>query len=120
MKNLQSLGKDPDPRFTLANERTFLAWIRTSMALILGAIVVATLLSEVAIIAPLVAPLAVLLSLLGGSLSVWAWFRWRKTEAALRQGQSLPMTAVLLLLAVVLAVLGLGMVFVGVWVALGN
>ena len=25
-------GTDPDPRFTLANERTFLAWIRTSIA----------------------------------------------------------------------------------------
>lgn len=36
MKKLTSLGKDPDPRFTLANERTFLAWVRTSMALILA------------------------------------------------------------------------------------
>lgn len=27
-------GSEPDPRFTLANERTFLAWIRTSLALL--------------------------------------------------------------------------------------
>lgn len=31
-------GIEPDPRFTLANERTFLAWIRTSFALIAGSI----------------------------------------------------------------------------------
>lgn len=31
-------GSDPDPRFTLANERTFLAWVRTSLALLAGGI----------------------------------------------------------------------------------
>jgi hypothetical protein len=30
-------GAEPDPRFTLANERTFLAWIRTALALIAAA-----------------------------------------------------------------------------------
>ena len=32
--SLEQLGDDPDPRFTFANERTFLAWNRTSLALI--------------------------------------------------------------------------------------
>jgi uncharacterized membrane protein YidH (DUF202 family) len=27
-------GREPDHRFTLANERTFLAWMRTSLALL--------------------------------------------------------------------------------------
>ena len=31
-------GKTPDYRFTLANERTFLAWIRTALALMAGAV----------------------------------------------------------------------------------
>ena len=31
-------GTEPDPRFTLANERTFLAWIRTALALIAGGV----------------------------------------------------------------------------------
>lgn len=31
-------GDDPDPRFSMANERTFLAWIRTALALIAGGI----------------------------------------------------------------------------------
>ena len=30
------VGRDPDYRFTLANERTFLAWIRTALALSAG------------------------------------------------------------------------------------
>jgi putative membrane protein len=32
----QSQGREPDYRFTLANERTFLAWIRTALALLAG------------------------------------------------------------------------------------
>ncbi|NNA69385.1 DUF202 domain-containing protein [Pseudomonas gessardii] len=31
-------GCEPDPRFTLANERTFLAWIRTAIALLASGI----------------------------------------------------------------------------------
>ena len=31
-------GKDPDYRFSLANERTFLAWIRTALAFMAAAI----------------------------------------------------------------------------------
>jgi len=33
-------GDEPDARFSLANERTFLAWIRTSLALLAGSIAV--------------------------------------------------------------------------------
>ena len=33
-RRVYSVGDDPDPRFSFANERTFLAWIRTSLALI--------------------------------------------------------------------------------------
>ena len=34
----RSVGEEPDYRFTLANERTFLAWIRTALALIAGGV----------------------------------------------------------------------------------
>lgn len=119
MKSITTIGKDPDPRFTLANERTFLAWIRTSMALILGAIVVATLLAEVQFLAPFVAPLSAALSLMGASLGLWAWFRWKKTETALRLGNSLPLSRVLLILALVISLLGITMLVVGIELALG-
>ena len=42
--DLRDVGEDPDPRFTLANERTFLAWIRTAMALIGGGLAAGQLL----------------------------------------------------------------------------
>ena len=119
MKKLLSIGKDPDPRFTLANERTFLAWIRTSMALILGAIVVATLLPEIAVLKNYVAPLSIALSLMGAALAIWAWTRWRKTELALRLGNSLPLSRVLMLLAILVALLGITMLAIGLELALG-
>src|ERR1700750_1223651 len=37
-------GEDPDPRFTLANERTYLAWNRTALALVGGGLAAAQLL----------------------------------------------------------------------------
>jgi len=40
-----SNGTDPDPRFSLANERTFLAWIRTALGLIALGVAVATFVS---------------------------------------------------------------------------
>ena len=40
----RAVGRDPNPRFTLANERTFLAWNRTAMALIGGGLAAGQLL----------------------------------------------------------------------------
>jgi putative membrane protein len=119
LKKLSGQGTDPDPRFTLANERTFLAWIRTSMALILGSIVVATLLPKAGATKELVAPLAITLSLMGAALAIWAWTRWRKTELALRLGKSLPLSRVLIGLAVLVALLGITMLAIGLDLALG-
>ena len=42
--DLRAVGRDPDPRFTLANERTFLAWNRTALALIGGGLAAGQLL----------------------------------------------------------------------------
>lgn len=33
-RQLYAVGTEPDPRFSLANERTLLAWMRTSLALL--------------------------------------------------------------------------------------
>ena len=40
----RAVGRDPDPRFTLANERTYLAWNRTALALIGGGLAAGQLL----------------------------------------------------------------------------
>ena len=60
-----SVGSQPDYRFSLANERTFLAWLRTGLALIAGGLAAAQFLP------PLPVPhlreaIAVALLLLGG------------------------------------------------------
>jgi putative membrane protein len=38
--DIESAGESPDYRFTLANERTFLAWVRTALALLAGGVAV--------------------------------------------------------------------------------
>ncbi|WP_143342795.1 YidH family protein, partial [Crossiella equi] len=42
-ERVYGVGEEPDPRFTLANERTFLAWIRTSLGLMAAGVAVEAL-----------------------------------------------------------------------------
>lgn len=83
-------GTEPDPRFTLANERTFLAWIRTSLAFLAGGIAVEAFTTEV-LPDPMRTVLAVVLLLLGTLISTGAALRWVGVERALRQKAPLPL-----------------------------
>jgi putative membrane protein len=97
-------GDEPDYRFSLANERTFLAWVRTALALLAGGVVLEQFSTA---IGPhwVVVILAVALSVISAVLSVIAFVRWRANEIAMRNGRRLPSTiAIPLLSAVVLAV----------------
>lgn len=80
---------EPDYRFTLANERTFLAWVRTSLALLAGGIALSVsagpFSSEATRTA--VATTAVALSLV---LAVSSFVRWRQVQHAMRIGEPLP------------------------------
>ncbi|GAA4772657.1 YidH family protein [Citricoccus nitrophenolicus] len=91
-------GREPDPRFTLANERTFLAWIRTSLALTAGGIAVEAFTGSV--FDPLTRMVlgSVLLGL-AGLLAVTAGFRWIRVERAMRHGRPLPLPLVVPVLA---------------------
>lgn len=91
-------GEEPDPRFTLANERTFLAWIRTALALIAGGVALEALALPVQPGFRIAA--SALLLVLGVAVPVLAWFGWGKTERALRRGEALPHSRVAVLLAV--------------------
>ncbi|MDJ0353789.1 DUF202 domain-containing protein [Pseudarthrobacter sp. PH31-O2] len=92
-------GTDPDPRFTLANERTFLAWIRTSLALVAGGIAVEAFTS--ALFGPeLRKSVAVLLLLLGLLTGGGSFFRWLNVERAMRLQEPLPAPLLTPLLAV--------------------
>ncbi|MGP4020421.1 YidH family protein [Saccharopolyspora sp. 5N708] len=83
-------GTEPDPRFTLANERTFLAWIRTALALMAAGVGVEALNAVSVQPNPLRTALAVLLLLSGVLCSATAFTRWMITERALRCGRPLP------------------------------
>ncbi len=84
---MYGVGVDPDPRFTLANERTLLAWIRTSLAVAavgLGLLLTEELLGGWSRWASMA---AFLLSL---ALVVGAVGRWARMERSLRIGEGLP------------------------------
>lgn len=91
-------GEEPDPRFTLANERTFLAWARTALALLGGGIAVETFAEQA--FEPWLR-LVITLSLLSLSilLSIGACLRWLAVERALRHRRALPLPALVPALA---------------------
>jgi putative membrane protein len=92
-------GTEPDPRFTLANERTFLAWIRTSLALLAGGIAVEAFTSDL-FIPEIRKTVAILLLLLAMALGAGAFFRWLGVERAMRHKTPLPLPVLAPLLAV--------------------
>lgn len=97
-------GSDPDYRFTLANERTFLAWIRTALALIAAGVAVVQLLPEFAFPGARHA-LGVALAAAGGVLAVLSVRRWARVQRAMRRDEDLPATRLPALLAWALAAL---------------
>jgi putative membrane protein len=100
----QDGSADPDYRFTLANERTFLAWIRTALALIASGVAVVQLVPDYGfpgarrIVGALLAGMGVLVA--GGSVR-----RWWQVQQAMRRDTVLPPTRMPLLLGAGLVVL---------------
>jgi len=85
----EDAGEEPDVRFSLANERTFLAWNRTALALIAGGLAVTQLLppSDVPGMRRI---LGLPLIAMGGVLGYMSYRRWEANEAAIRAGEPLP------------------------------
>jgi len=103
---LDQVGKEPDVRFTYANERTFLAWNRTALALIATGVAATQLLPVLDIDfgrrllgLPLIA--------MGALLALASYRRWDANERAMRVGEPLPPSPLPRLLA-----LGIGIVAV--------
>jgi putative membrane protein len=101
-------GIEPDYRFTLANERTFLAWFRTALALIAGGVAVVQLVPEFAFHGARQA-LGAVLTVMGGAVAGLAVRRWQRVQAAMRRDEDLPPTRMP-------ALLGFGLALVTVFV----
>jgi putative membrane protein len=86
-RRLEQTGSEPDPRFTFANERTFLAWNRTALALIAAGLAAAQFLHFNLHGLRLV--IAVPLILLGAVLALASYLHWEDSERAMRLRQPL-------------------------------
>jgi len=110
-RSLYRRGAEPDPRFSLANERTFLAWVRTSLAMLAAGVALIAL--DVGVSAGFRVASASVFVVLGVLCAVQAWIGWYRTERSLRESRPLPGAALApaltigVVLAVVLLVLGL-------------
>lgn len=107
-RRVYGIGDEPDPRFTLANERTLLAWLRTALGLVVAGIAV-TALAELGEPVRFVQATSSLAFLAGGVTAVVGWRQWARTETAMRRGEALPsaMGAVVVVTTVLaLALLG--------------
>ena len=98
-------GTEPDPRFTFANERTFLAWSRTALALVVAGLGVVQLLPPFPGVPWGLRVLGVPLIVFGGVVAVTAYGEWVRNQRALRHGQSLPRSVMPRLLAAVITVI---------------
>ena len=112
----RSSGRDPDVRFSLANERTFLAWIRTALALVGGGLAIHALLPGEGGTSSLRDAAALFLVGFGTCLGGASFVRWARNETAMRHDEPIPasvLPALLSLGVLVVAVLVAGLLVAG-------
>ena len=97
------MGSEPDPRFTFANERTFLAWIRTALGFLAAGVAIAAVARLVGPVGLEVRIASVVLILCGLACGLLAFWRWMTNERAMRLGLPLPSSPMLLVVTAVVA-----------------
>jgi putative membrane protein len=100
-------GTEPDPRFTFANERTFLAWSRTALALVVAGLGIVQLLPPFPGVPAGRHLLGVPLIVLGGVLAIVAYTEWGRNQRALRRGEPLPRSLMPWILAATITVMAI-------------
>jgi putative membrane protein len=94
-RTVYGIGSEPDPRFSFANERTFLAWIRTALGFVAAGVAVAAV-AKLNNALGLEVRLAALVLVLCGLISgVSAILQWTRNERAIRLGDPLPSSPLL-------------------------
>ncbi|MFF8019347.1 DUF202 domain-containing protein [Streptomyces sp. NPDC007929] len=109
-ERMRDEGGTPDYRFSLANERTFLAWIRTAVALVVGGFAVGLFLTG--LWAPVRIGTALTLLAAGALVALRATHHWVRCERAVRRGEELPVSRFPVLLSLVVGMVGLVMLAV--------
>ena len=102
----QDEGQDPEYQLSMANERTFLAWLRTSLALLAASVPVAQLVPAFRLPGSRTL-LGILLAVLGTVVASFAYLRWAATERSMRQSRRPPYPVSLLLLSTGMTLIGL-------------
>ncbi|CQD16504.1 transmembrane protein [Mycobacterium lentiflavum] len=97
---------EPDYRFTMANERTFLAWQRTALGLLAAAVALVQLVPEMTVPGArrLLGLGLVVLAILTSGMGL---LRWQQADHAMRRGEPLPRHPSPAYLAVGLSLVGL-------------
>ncbi|MFC5996462.1 YidH family protein [Pseudonocardia hispaniensis] len=116
-RRIYAVGTEPDPRFTMANERTLLAWLRTALAFVVTGIAATALQAHVARPA-FIGIVAGGACLTGTIAAIAAYGRWQRVELSLRLQRPLPDPRAAGLLIVALMVLAAAGVVTLIWDAL--
>lgn len=99
MTTEQPSDGEPDYRMSLAAERTYLAYVRTSLAMLAAGVAVVGVLPDAGHLA-LRRVMGVVLVVIGLLVAVTARYHWRQIDSAMRTGAPLPRNPVSVLLAV--------------------
>lgn len=107
-RGVYDLGREPDPLYTLANERTYLSWLRLAVTLLAGAVAINRLLIDHPRLATEIITLG-LVVLAFGTCGL-GLRRWWVTERALRLRRPLPGFGAPLLGIAAIVLAGLGVI----------
>jgi putative membrane protein len=100
-------GVEPDARFTFANERTFLAWSRTSLALVVAGLGIIQLLPPFPGVPWGRHLIGVPLIVLGAIVAVAGYGEWARNQRALRRRAPVPRSLLPVILTVTITVMAL-------------
>ena len=102
-RQVYAVGNEPDPRFTFANERTFLAWIRTALGFLAAGVAIAAVARLAGPVGLEIRLASVVLIVCGLACGILAYRRWMVNERAMRLGEPLPSSPMLLIVTAVVA-----------------
>jgi inner membrane protein YidH len=102
----EPVGKEPDARFSFANERTFLAWIRTALGLMTASLAITQLLPEFDFAGGR-RLIGLRLIAVGVVMAITSYGQWQANERAMRLEKPLPKSYLPRVVAVVVGVCAL-------------